>query len=168
VDNRFGTDLDGALRMQNGRVDVGAYEWDWRPSFSAALDGVGLTVTNVTPFVTYATNAAYKAGSAVYLDGAAARTNQQAAVEMATRWAIPFGHTVTFGFQVTGNGTLALYEGATTIGTATSADGAKKLKYPAAQNPAGFRFVYTPGTGDTGGALLDGFEGTGGLLILVR
>ena len=168
VDNRFGTDLDGALRMQNGRVDVGAYEWDWRPSFSAALDGVGLTVTNVTPFVTYATNAAYKAGSAVYLDGAAARTNQQAAVEMATRWAIPFGHTVTLGFQVTGNGTLALYEGATTIGTATSADGAKKLKYPAAQNPAGFRFVYTPGTGDTGGALLDGFEGTGGLLILLR
>ena len=92
----------------------------------------------------------------------------QAAVEMATRWAIPFGHTVTLGFQVTGNGTLALYEGATTIGTATSADGAKKLKYPAAQNPAGFRFVYTPGTGDTGGALLDGFEGTGGLLILLR
>ena len=48
-------------------------------------------MTNVTPFVTYSTNAVYKAGSAVYLDGAAARTNAQATVEMAARWAIPYG-----------------------------------------------------------------------------
>jgi hypothetical protein len=168
VDNRFGTDLDGQLRMQNARVDLGAYEWDWRPTFAAALDSVGLTVTGVTSFVTCATNAAFTSGSAVYLDGNAARTNVQATVELAARWAIPFGHTVTLGYLVTGNGTLALYEGTTPIGMATSADGAQMLKHPAAQNPAGFRFVYTPGNGDTGGALLDGFEGAGGLLLLLN
>jgi hypothetical protein len=30
------------------------------------------------------------------------------------------------------------------------------------------RAVYTPGVGDTGGALLDNFESTGGLLILLH
>ena len=169
VDSRFGTDLDGAMRMQNAQVDLGAYEWDWRPTFAAALDGPGLAVTNVTPFVTYATNAAYVAGAAVYLDGHAARTNQQATVEMVAPWQLPpFSRTVYLSSEVTGNGTLAIYEGAGLIDTVTVADGYQTLKYTALQNPCNLRFVYTPGTGDTGGALLDGFKGTAGLIILLR
>ena len=157
------------MRMQNARVDIGAYEWDWRPAFAAALDGSGLAVTNVTPFVTYVTNAAYAAGAAVYLDGAAARTNQQATVEMVAPWQLPpYSRTVYLSSEVTGNGSLSVYEGAGLIDTLTVADGYQTLKYTALQNPCNLRFVYTPGTGDTGGALLDGFEGTAGLILLLR
>jgi hypothetical protein len=169
VADAFGTDLDGALRMMNARVDVGAYEWDWRPAFAADLDGAGVTVTEVTPFVTHATNAAYAAGSAVYLDGAAALADQQATVAMTASWQIPFGRTVLLSYEVTGNGTLALYEGAALIGTATAAAGPVTLKYAtAAQTPCLLRFVYTPAAGDPGGALVDAFAGTGGLLLLLH
>jgi len=169
VDNRFGTDLAGEMRMQNARVDLGAYEYDWRPAFAAALDGAGMTVSEITPFVTYVTNAAYTAGSAVYLDGHAAQTNGQSTVGMTAPWYLPVGRTVKLHCTVTGNGTLALYEGETMIGTATSADGDVELKVrTAAQNPCPLRFVYTPGTGDTGGALLDTFENTGGILMMLR
>ena len=54
------------------------------------------------------------------------------------------------------------------IDTLTVADGYQTLKYTALQNPCNLRFVYTPGTGDTGGALLDGFEGAAGLILLLR
>ena len=168
VDDCFGTDLDGAQRMQNGRVDLGAYEWDWCPTFSAALDGTGITVTNVSPFVIYATNASYKARSAVYLDGRAARTNAQTLVALAASWAIPYGKTVTFDCQVTGNGSLALYEDETVIATLTSADGQQTVKYRVARNPSAVRAAYTPDVGDTGGALLDNFDSTGGLILMVH
>ncbi len=165
----FGTDLAGAMRMQNGTVDLGAYEHDWRPAFADALDGTGVTVTEVSPFVTYATNDAYLAGHAVYLDGAAARTNGQATVEMTAPWYLPFGRTVRLRYEVTGTGTLALYEGVSLLGTATSANGYQTLKVEtAAQKPCPLRFVYTVGTSDTGGVLLDAFEGTGGMLFMLR
>jgi len=168
IADAFGTDLDGAQRMQNGRVDLGAYERDWRPTYSAALDGVGVWVTNVSPFVTYATNAVYEAGSAVYLDGYAARTNAQASVALAASWSIPYGKTVTFDCLVTGNGSLSLYEDETVIATVTSVDGQQTVKYRVAQTPSAIRAVYTPGTGDVGGALLDNFDSTGGLLLMLR
>lgn len=165
----FSTDLAGAMRMMNARVDVGAYEHDWRPAFAAALDAAGVTVTAVSPFVTYATNVAYLAGSAVYLDGNAARTNGQATVEMTAPWYLPFGRTIRLHYEVTGTGTLALYEGANLLGTATSANGYQTLKFEtAAQTPSPLRFVYTIGSSDTGGALMDAFEGTGGTLFLLR
>ncbi len=168
VADLFGADLDRAQRMQNARVDVGAYEWDWRPTYSAALDGGGVRVTNVSPFVTYSTNVAYEAGNAVYLDGAAARTNAQASVSLAASWAIPYGMTVTIACEVTGNGTLALYEDNTVIATLTAADGLQTVKYRVARNPSAIRALYSPGTGDTGGALLDNFDSKGGLLLMVR
>jgi hypothetical protein len=168
VDNRFGTDLSGDLRTQNARADLGAYERDWRPAFAAALDGSGLTVTEITPFVTWVTNAARVGGSAVYLDGAAARSNQLATVELTAPWPLPFGPTVLLAFEVTGSGTLSLYEGAGLIGTATVADGPRTLKYKSLQNPCALRFVYAAGVGDLGGALLDGFKGAGGMTLLVR
>ena len=71
-------------------------------------------------------------------------------------------------FEVTGNGTLSLYEGIPLIVAADLADGYQTLKYKALQKPLRMRAVYTPGVGDTGGSLLDNFESTGGLLILLH
>jgi hypothetical protein len=66
----FGTDVTGDLRMQNAAVDLGALEHDWRPALAAALDADGVTVSDLTPFVTHAAQTAHVGGSAVYLDGA--------------------------------------------------------------------------------------------------
>lgn len=168
VETLFGIDLDGAMRTQNGKPDLGAYEWDWRPVFAADLDGSGLAVTNVTPFVTHVTNAAFTGGSAVYLDGAAALYHGQNMVEASLRWNLPAGNTVYLSFEVVGNGTLSLYEGASLIVAADLADGYQTLKYKALQKPLRLRAVYTLGVGDTGGSLLDNFESSGGLLILLH
>ncbi len=168
-DDRFGADLAADLRMQNGRVDLGAFEHDWRPAFAAALDASGVTVTDITPFVTLSEGAGYLGGSAVVLDGAAARTNGQTGVSLTVPWSLPYGRTVFLSYEVTGNGTLSLYEGETLFETATAAAGPVTRKYTtAAQKPFALRAVYTPGAGDTGGAWLDAFEGTGALLLLLR
>lgn len=169
VDDRFGTDFAGDLRMQNARVDVGAYEYDWRPAFAAALDGSGITVTDITPFVTYAEDSGYFGGSAVYLDGAAAQADGFSSVGMTAPWNVPHGRTVWLAYAVTGTGTLGVYDGETLIDEVDQTDGQIALKYTTAvQNPFPLSFVYTAGTGDTGGALLDAFEGTGGLIIMLR
>ena len=169
VQNAFGIDLAGNPRMSNARVDLGAYEHDWRPALAAALDTDGITVTEASPFATYAVDGAYRNGNAVYLNGAAALIDQQAEVALAAPWTLPFGRTVTVRYEVTGNGILTVYEGETLLATATSVDGYTTQKIStAAQKPCPLRFVYTPGAGDTGGAMLDAFEGSGGMIMLLR
>jgi len=168
VDNRFGTDLSGDLRMQNARIDLGAFEYNWRPAFAAALDGRGIAVTEITSFVTHAEAPGLAGGSAVYLDGHAARTNQLATVSLTAPWQIPFGKTVYLSFEVTGSGTLSLYEGETLITTAQLADGYQTFKYRALQNPCPLRAVYTVGTQDTGGTILDDFKDAGGMILFFK
>lgn len=168
VDNRFGTDLSGDLRMQNARIDLGAFEYNWRPAFAAALDGRGIAVTEITPFVTHAEAPGLAGGNAVYLDGHAARTNQLAAVSLTAPWQIPFGKTVYLSFEVTGSGTLSLYEDETLITTAQLADGYQTFKYRAIQNPCPLRAVYTVGAQDTGGAILDDFKDAGGMILFFK
>ncbi|MDA3927276.1 MAG: hypothetical protein PF904_21605 [Kiritimatiellae bacterium] len=70
--------------------------------------------------------------------------------------------------EVTGNGILQVYENTTLIITADLSDGLQNLKYSAVQSPCNLRFVYTPETGDTGGAVLDAFDLKSGLLIIIR
>ncbi|HQA38912.1 MAG TPA: choice-of-anchor Q domain-containing protein, partial [Kiritimatiellia bacterium] len=169
VPEPFGTDVTGDLRMQNAAVDLGAIEHDWRPALAAALDADGVTVSDLTPFVTHDAQAAHAGGSAVYLDGAAARADSQSAITMSAPWYVPYGRSVTLRGEVTGSGTLTLYEGETPITALTSGDGAVTLKHlTAAQKPFPLRVVYTVGEGDTGGALLDAFEGSTGMLFMLK
>jgi hypothetical protein len=169
VRDPFGADVTGDLRMQNAAVDLGAIEHDWRPAPAAALDADGVTVADLTPFVTHAAQTAYLGGSAVYLDGAAARTNGQSEITMGVPWYVPYGRSATLRGEVTGNGTLVFYEGESLITTLTSGDGAFTLKHPtAAQKPFPLRIVYAVGDGDTGGAFLDAFEGSSGMLFMLK
>jgi len=169
VDNLFGTDISGDLRMQNAHVDVGAYEHDWRPVFSAALDAIGITVSDISPFVTHTENSSYIGGNAVYLDGAAAQTAGLDNVSITTPWYVFNGRTVSISFQVTGGGTLAIYEGETLIDEIMQQDGAVTQKYATSnQDPSPLRFVYTVVENETGGAILDAFENLGGMLLIIR
>jgi hypothetical protein len=62
------TDMYGVPRILNGRIDIGALEYDWRPAFSAGL-GKRFTVTHASPSVV--TNAA---GGLVISGGSVAGT----------------------------------------------------------------------------------------------
>ena len=169
VPEPFGTDVTGDLRMQNAAVDLGALEHDWRPALAAALDADGVTVSDLTPFVTHAAQTAHVGGSAVYLDGAAARADNQSAITMTAPWHIPYGRSVTLRGEVTGSGALALYEGESLIMTLISGDGEFALKHlTSAQKPFPLRVVYTVGASDAGGALLDAFEGSTGMLFMLK
>ena len=128
-----------------------------------------MTVSDLTPFVTHAAQAEHAGGSAVYLNGAAALADGQSAITMSAPWYIPYGRSVTLRGEVTGSGTLTLYEGETPITALTSGDGAVTLKHlTAAQKSFPLRVVYTVGEGDTGGALLDAFEGSTGMLFMLK
>jgi hypothetical protein len=164
----LGVALDGALRTQNGVPDIGAYEWDWRPVFAEDLDCPSLTVTAVTPFVTHTNHASYTGGTAVYLDGAAARSYGQESVELELVWDLRAATAISLSFEVDGAGTLTLYEDDQLIASAVSQDGFQTIKYTVQQKPTCLRAVYAAPAGDTGGALLDAFEGVGGTLILLR
>ena len=47
VPSVLANDIDGVPRILHANVDVGAYEYDWRPAFAAKL-GKGVTVTEVS------------------------------------------------------------------------------------------------------------------------
>ncbi|NLC82891.1 MAG: hypothetical protein GX748_17065 [Lentisphaerae bacterium] len=168
TEDLLGIALDGALRTQNGVPDIGACEWDWRPAFAADLDGAGVTVTAITPFVTHAEDPSCTGGSAVYLDGASARCNGQESVELELSWNLIATATIYLTFEVDGAGTLTIYEGDQPIAGAVLADGLQTLKHKALQKPALLRAVYAAPDGDTGGALLDAFENAGGFMLLLR
>ncbi len=164
----LGVALDGALRTQNGAPDIGAYEWDWRPVFAEDLDCPSLTVTAVTPFVTHTNHASYIGSTAVYLDGAAARSYGQASVELELVWELKAATTISLSFEVDGAGTLTLYEDDQPIASAVLQDGFRTVKYKVRQKPARLRAVYAVPEGDTGGARLDAFESIGGFTLLLR
>ncbi|MCQ2391987.1 MAG: DUF1565 domain-containing protein [Kiritimatiellae bacterium] len=51
------TDINGGQRIRNGRIDIGAVEYDWRPNYAAVLDRRA-TVTAASPSVVLDANAA--------------------------------------------------------------------------------------------------------------
>ena len=105
----------------------------------------------------------------MYLDSASARADNQSAITMSAPWHIPYGRSVTLRGEVTGSGTISLYEGESLITTLTSGDGVFALKHlTSAQKPFPLHIVYTVGDNDAGGALLDAFEGSTGMLFMLK
>ena len=52
LENLGDRDVEGGQRVYNGALDVGAYEYDWRPDYARALKaGGGVAVTKVDPMV---------------------------------------------------------------------------------------------------------------------
>ena len=147
------TDLVGVPRVLNdNRIDIGAYEYDWRPVFAACLTPKKLVVDEADPSVT--TNAA---GALVIPSGAVSAT-WTAAVASAK---LPV--------EVTGTGTLSLYLNETLVQTVTAAEGPQTLKLSLAKTGANvFRFVYEPGASDNGAALLGALDYSTGCMLIFR
>ena len=139
------TDILGTPRILNGAIDIGAVEYDWRPTFSASI-GRRFKIADVSPSVT--TNAT---GGLRVQEGLVAGTATSA------------GPYEIF-FDVTG-GSLAVYVGGVLVGESSGA-GEQSIRFIVANATDKIRFVYTPEAGST--AVLKKFSGARGFSISLR
>lgn len=147
------SDLGGGQRIYNGAVDVGCWEYDWRPAFGAALGlGRAAGVTKADPDVLLA------AQGVEIRDGGLE-------VEL-----IRGGGVVIATAEVLGGGTLHAAVDGLEAASAVAAQGAVNLKI---RNPSGIgrqtlRFDYAAVDGDVQGALLRSVCWDDGALIIIR
>ena len=121
VDSSDGMAYDGTLRVKNGRIDIGCYEYDWIGDYGAAL-GRNVTVT------AYTTNSVVEtAGKVTLTDGA----------ELTADWAAAGRHAIAA--SLAGTGTLSVYLDGTLLGT-LSASGELSFMDRTGLNTLEFRY----------------------------
>ena len=147
------TDLAGGQRVYNGAMDIGCFEFDWRPKYAAIL-GKGLAVTAASPEV-------YAVGeSAVAVPSGSLETGWSNATGKKR------GYTGTM--RVTGNGTLTVTRNGEAFRTVTSADGEQAFQFFSTAALEELLFAYAPGENDDGAALLSGFALGDGFMLILR
>ena len=150
VDCNF--DCEGGQRVYNdNKIDIGAFEYDWRAQYAADLKSRRVVVTAAEPQI-------------LEEDG---RVKIPSGTLEAT-WRGGTGKR-TVSAQVTGTGTLAMYVGDAEDPEAVWTVSSDPVSY--SWKPAGdlsLRFVYEPGAADTGAAYLSAFEDSKGMSIVVR
>ena len=139
------TDIYGTPRILNGALDIGAVEYDWRPTFAAEL-GRRFTMTYASPSVT--TNAT---GGLLVPDGAVAGAANS-------------GGPYAIAFSLTG-GSLAVYVGGELAGE-SSGTGEQSIQFRVANAADEIKFVYT--TDAQSVAVLKRFSGAGGFTVSFR
>lgn len=145
------TDADGLPRVSNGTMDLGAFEYDWRPDYAEDLGSVGTVVRADAPVV--------EKGGQVFLP--------QGELELVLADDAQRGR-YRFPVQVTGTGTLTIRAGERVLATFVAADGAQVFRYKTKTAGQVLTFAYALGDGDTGGALLAQASGGAGLLFVIR
>ena len=138
------TDLRGFQRVMNGRLDIGAYEADWRENYASTLCSKqgAITVETASPEVRLE-------------DG---RIKIPSGTLTAT-WHNDTGKKLycLIPVKVTGSGTLIVILDEETIGEFTVEDGDRVLEFSSDATENALEFVYSPVEGDTGCAVISGF-----------
>ena len=137
-------DFYGTPRVLNGKIDIGAVEYDWRPTFAEAL-GKRFTVTYASPSVT--TNAT---GGLLMSSGEVAGTVTSADPYLIT-------------FEMSG-GNLAVFVGGVLAGEC-SGRGEQSIRFTVADAADEVRFVYTPDAENPGSVVLKKLSGARGFSI---
>lgn len=148
------TDLARNQRIMNGRMDIGAFEADWRPRYAADLAVRDLVVHAVAeqPYELSRSSVALPAGW-LELDWARGEMNTD---------------IYRFQVQVTGTGVLTVLQDGNAFGSYTAADGILPVSFVTAAASTRLRFTYTPGANDTGYAVLSDFNHSAGTLFFLR
>lgn len=138
------TDLRGFQRVMNGRLDIGAYEADWRGKYAAALcpKQGAITVETASPEVRL------ENGRIMIPSGTLTAT-----------WHNNTGKQLycSIPVKVSGTGTLAVVLDGENIGKITAANGDTVLDFCGDSAENTLEFVYAPGESDTGCAVISGF-----------
>ena len=145
-----GRDVAGTKRVLNGRIDIGAFEYDWGVPWSNKL-GRRITIDDMP------SDAALVGDRLSFSNGEILMTWEKGTSD------VPYIYNV----RVTGNGALTVTVNGEVVGTYTSTDGAQVLRFDSELAANALRFAYAPGAGDTGGAELFGFRHSNGLIISV-
>ena len=121
ADGAGDTDLDGTMRVKNGRIDIGCIEYDWTSDYAAAL-GRNIDITH------YTTNAVVETDGKVTLaDGA----------ELTVDWSASGRHQIDA--TLAGTGTLSVYLDGALLGT-LSASGELSFVDKTGSNTLEFRY----------------------------
>ena len=145
------TDLGGGQRIYGGQVDIGAYEYDMRGDFGAAL-GRHVEVGSAS-------------SDAVVRDGAVRLPSGEISAVLSVANETSFVLPV----EVTGSGVLYVYagNGAEPIVTVRAGDGEVRRRIDAASGGTDLRFVYEPGENDEGYAVIRRFVNMSGAVLII-
>jgi hypothetical protein len=138
------TDLRGFQRKMNGRIDIGAYEADWRGVYAMTLCSApnALTVES--------------ASSNVVKDGDVLKINSGS---IAATWRNATGKNVqcVIPVQVTGGGVLTVTLDDEELGSVSAADGEVRLSFMNKLESQRLVFAYTPAENVGGAAFVGRF-----------
>ena len=151
-------DIYGTPRILNAVLDIGAVEYDWRPTFAAEL-GRRFTMTYASPSVT--TNAT----GGLRLDGNVGTLGDRALPVCIAGTATSEGPYEIL-FDVTG-GSLAVYVDGVLAGE-SSGTGEQSIRFDVPDAAAEIRFTFTPDVENPGAAVLGKFAGARGFSISFR
>ena len=133
--NAADVDIAGGQRIYNGRVDAGAYEFDWREDYAGTILAKRCTVVKASPEVLQGEGKVLVTGT---LDTEIARpgTGRRYLVEIPVK--------------VTGNGVLTIAMNGEAVNSYTLDDGAQTFSYNSMNASESVSFVYVSGESDTG------------------
>ena len=148
-------DVRGGQRVYNGAIDVGAFEYDWRPDYTAQLtESRRMTVTAATPEVVSAEGGVYLPDGVLTVTATDPRAEGGSNCELTVR--------------VTGTGTLAVRVGDRTLRELTATDGESVLKFDTTGLSTDIVCAYTPGENETGGAYVSNVAVIDNMIIIFR
>ena len=148
-------DVRGGQRVYNGAIDVGAFEYDWRPDYTAQLtDSRRLSVTEATPEVVSAEGGVFLPGGELTVTATDPRAAGGTMCELTAR--------------VTGTGTLAVRVGDQLLRELTATDGETVLKFDTTGLLTDVVCAYVPGESETGGAYVNGIAVLDSMVIIFR
>ncbi len=147
------SDILGTPRILNGRLDIGAVEYDWRPSFADEI-GKRFNLTYASPAVTTNVTGGLKLGDEA--------TVQPVFIAGKVSSAGPYA----FKFNLTG-GNAAVYVAGVLVGE-SSGSGEQSIRFNVPDTAAEIRFVFIPDDENSGAVIISRFAGARGFSINIR
>ena len=144
-----GRDPAGVRRVVNGKMDIGAFEYDYGAVWGEVLGDGRLVMTDMPPN-------AVLAGNALAFDSG----------EIKMTWASG-GRNATYRFavRVTGTGILKILVNGNAVGDVVASDGEKRFSFKSDLPVNALSFAYAPGEDDAGRSELYFFDHKVGLVF---